>query len=167
MDDITIRYDTKDLARMAARAPDIVAEEMGAGALEASLLAEREVRELTPSSGAGTLRDSIGALPVEISAERITSGVGTSLSYAAPVETGARPHWMPFEPLLDWVERKLGLKGPEATRVARAIRFKIAKRGTEGAHMFRLGFATTEPQIMDILAAAAARAAGRIDGGAE
>ncbi len=162
---VSIRYEDAAFRRLAERAPEIFRGELVPAVTEASLFAEREVKERTPTSGAGTLRDSIGALPVTISGVSVAGGVGTSLSYAAPVELGSKPHWAPLAPLRDWVERKLGLSGDEAEGVARAIRFKIAKEGTEAHHMFRDGFAHAEAFIRGLLAAAAARASARIGGG--
>lgn len=105
------------------------------------MFAEREVKEHTPTSGAGTLRDSIGALPVTITGTAVAGGgAGTSLPYAAAVELGSKPHWAPIAPLQDWVQRKLGLSGEEVEAAAQAIQFKIARRGTKGHFMFRDGF---------------------------
>lgn len=163
---VSLRFEDAALRRMLVRTPEIVLDEIARGLAEASMLAEREVKERTPTSGAGTLRDSIGALPVTISGTRVTAGVGTSLSYAAPVEEGSKPHWAPIEPLLDWVERKLGKAGEEAEGIARAIRASIAVHGTPAHHMFRDGFAYVGPQVMEILSAAVARAAARVEGGA-
>lgn len=163
--DVSVRLEADGLRRLMAEAPRIIIEELTAGITEASMLAEREIRERTPTSGAGLLRDSIGALPVEISGEAVRGGVATSLSYAAPVETGSRPHRPPVEPLYDWVQRKLGLRGKEAMGVASAIAAKIAKEGTKGAFMFRDGFAAVEGQIMDILGGAIDRATARIAAG--
>jgi hypothetical protein len=163
---VSLRFDDAAMRRLLARTPDIVLEEMSRAVVEVSMLAEREVKERTPTSGAGTLRDSIGALPVTISGTRIRGGVGTALSYAAPVEDGSKPHWAPIEPLLDWVQRKLGKTGEEAEGIARAIRFKIAMHGAPAHHMFRDGFAYASPMAMEIFAAAVDRAAVRIEGGA-
>ncbi|MBR0650374.1 HK97 gp10 family phage protein [Roseomonas terrae] len=159
---VHIRYEDAAFRSLAARAPEIFAGELVPAVTEASLFAEREVKERTPTSGAGTLRDSIGALPVTISGTAITGGVGTSLSYAAAVELGSKPHWAPIAPLLDWVQRKLGLTGEEAESAAQAIQFKIAARGTEGQFMFRDGFAHVEPFVRGLLKAASERAAARM-----
>jgi hypothetical protein len=160
---VSVRYDDSGLRRLADKAPDIFLEEMTAGVLESSLLASREVQERTPTSGAGTLRNSIGALPVTISGFSVSAGVGTALSYAAPVELGSKPHWAPIEPLVDWVERKLGKSGKEAEGIARAIQYKIAHEGTEGAFMFRDGFAHVTPQVLEILAARVVRGSARAE----
>lgn len=146
-----------------AAAPDILLEEMVPAVVESQLLLEREVRERTPTSGAGTLRDSIGALPVVIAEDRVTGEVGTTLAYAQPIELGARPHMPPIAPLADWVRRKLGVKdGKEARSVAYAIALKIARDGTPAHHMFSEGLAATQAQIGEIIAAAAGRAVARI-----
>ena len=161
---VSIRYEDAAFRRLAERAPEIFRGELVPAVTEASMFAEREVRDRAPTSGAGTLRDSIGALPVTISGTAIAGGVGTSLSYAAAVELGSKPHWAPLAPLQDWVERKLGLSGEEAEGAARAIRFKIARHGTKAHHMFRDGFAHADSFIRGLLAAAVARAAAKIGG---
>jgi hypothetical protein len=145
-----------------AAAPQVFEEELYPSVLEAELLLEREVRERTPSSGAGTLRDSIGALPVTFSGLSFEGGVGTALSYAAPVELGSRPHRPPVEPIAEWVARKLGKRGQEGRKIAWAIAGKIARDGTPARFMFRDGLAATQDQILEILAAGAGRAIARL-----
>lgn len=164
-DAVSLRFDDAGMQALMARVPPIMLEEIGRAVVEASMLGEREVKERTPSSGAGTLRDSIGALPVTISGTRVTGGVGTSLSYAAPVELGSKPHWAPIEPLLEWVQRKLGKSGEEAEGIAQAIQYKIAAHGTEAHHMFRDGFAHVSATVVEIFRAAVARAAARAEAG--
>lgn len=159
---VSIRYEDAAFRALAARAPDIFRGEFVPAVTEASAFAEREVKERAPTSGAGTLRDSIGALPITISGTAITGGVGTSLSYAAPVELGSKPHWAPIAPLLDWVHRKLGLTGEEAEGAAQAIQFKIARHGTKGHFMFRDGFAHADAFVRGLLKAASDRAAAKM-----
>lgn len=162
---VSIRFEDAGFRRMMGVAPDIVLDEMRLSMLEAGMLAEREVKERTPTSGAGTLRDSIGALPVTIGGGRVAGGVGTALSYAAPVELGSKPHWAPIAPLLEWVTRKLGKAGEEAEQIAENIRFKIAAHGTEGHFMFRDGIAHVSAAVLAMFAGAMMRAARRIEGG--
>lgn len=159
---IGVHIELDTVAPALARAPQIFEEELYPSVLEAELLLEREIRERTPTSGAGTLRDSIGALPVTFSGIAFEGGVGTALSYAAPVETGSRPHRPPIEPLAEWVRRKLGKTGKEARGIAFAIAGKIAKKGSEGRWMFRDGLAATQDQMLAIIAAGAERAVERI-----
>lgn len=165
MSDVSIRFEDAAFRDLASRAPAIFQGELVPAVTEASMFAEREVKERAPTSGAGTLRDSIGALPIQISGAAITGGVGTSLSYAAAVELGSRPHWAPLAPLLEWVQRKLGLSGEEAEAAAQSIQYKIAARGTEGVFMFRDGFAAVTPFVLELLGAATARAAGKMSAG--
>lgn len=159
---LSLRHTFRDAGSAFARAPEILREELVQAATIGSLLLEREVRERTPTSGAGTLRDSIGALPVTIAGPRVSSGVGTALAYAAPVETGSRPHMPPVEPIAEWVRRKLGKKPKEARGIAFAIARKIARDGTQGAHMFAQGLDFARPQIIQLLEAAYASALSRV-----
>jgi len=153
-----------DAARAAlARAPAVFMRELAAGIVEALMLTEREVKERTPTSGAGTLRDSIGALPIDLSGTRVEGAVGTSLAYALPVEMGAKPHMPPIEPLFDWVRRKLGVRDEgEALGIAHAIRWHQRWHGMKGAWMFRDAFAAIGPQIDAIMGAAMVRAVNAV-----
>jgi hypothetical protein len=84
--------------------------------------------------------------------------------YAAPVETGTRPHFPPPSALLLWVQKKLGIEDEKkALSVAFAIAKTIAKRGTQGAHMFDQAFAQLQleaPGIMESEIAIAIEGAG-------
>ncbi|MDD3444268.1 MAG: HK97 gp10 family phage protein [Zavarzinia sp.] len=164
MEPIRITHNADDVAARLRAAPDILVAEVEPAIYEASLLVEREVVEHTPTSGAGTLRDSIGALPVTFDGEVIEGGVGTALAYALPVEEGSRPHMPPAEPIMDWVRRRLGVTPDEVDDVAEKIRWKIARYGTPARHMFRDGFEAASAQAREIIAAGVARALARIGG---
>jgi hypothetical protein len=73
--------------------------------------------------------------------------------YAGPVELGTRPHFPPPSALLLWVQKKLHIENEkEALSVAFAISRSIAKRGTQGQHMFDQAFAQLQleaPGIME------------------
>ena len=72
--------------------------------------------------------------------------------YAAPVETGARPHMPPPDSLLLWVEKKFGIdEEKEALSVAFAIAKTIAKRGTQGHQMFSRGLEELQPMVVPAL----------------
>lgn len=150
--------DGMDAGRLAdawERAPEVLIGHLTRALALGGFQAQREIMERTPTSGAGTLRDSIGLLPLEITATSVTAIVGTSLAYAAPVETGSRPHMPPVEPLADWVRRKLGIADPvKARTVAKAIAWKIKAHGTPAAHMFRDGREAVQPQILAAVEAA-------------
>ncbi len=76
-------------------------------------------------------------------------GVGPSLQadrYAAPVETGARPHMPPPSALLPWVQKKFGFEDEkEALSMAFAVAKSIAKKGTQGHQMFSRALIDLEP----------------------
>ena len=51
--------------------------------------------------------------------------------YGAAVRSGTRPHFPPYRELIPWVERKLGVGGLMAPRVAYLIARKISRVGTK------------------------------------
>jgi hypothetical protein len=131
-----------DFLALIARAPEISREELSAGATEILELLTMLIQERTPKGATHLLRGSIThEVSGDPTAEGILGAVYSPLAYAAPVELGTRPHWPPLDPLIDWVRAKLGVADEdEARAVARRIQFKIAARGTQGAHMFEQGF---------------------------
>lgn len=159
---LSITVNSADVARALGGAPAIIDQELVPAMIESQFLLEREIRELTPTSGGGTLRDSIGSMPLVFSEKALSGEVGTSLAYAQPVELGSRPHRPPVEPIVDWVRRKLGKRPDEATGIAWAIAGKIEKEGSKGAFMFRDGLAATQGQILEIIGAGVGRALERI-----
>ena len=76
---------------------------------------------------------------------------GTPAKYAESVEFGTRPHWPPQDPILYWVQHKLGITGPEAVAVAFLIARKISRKGTKGAHMFDDAFKENEARVRKML----------------
>ena len=158
----SVELSSADALRALELAPEILIDELTPSVLEAQLLVEREVIERTPTSGAGTLRDSIGALPVTFSETAVSGEVGTALAYAQPVEVGSRPHFPPIAPIAEWARRALGKKPDEAKDVAWAIAVKISKEGSKGAFMFREGLAAAHAQVIEILGQGVERAVERI-----
>jgi len=142
--------DIRRLAEIIRQAPELVEEELAAGIWEAELLLMREARELAPRT-AGTLADSIIAQAPERQGGTVLGVVASPLSYAAPVELGSKPHMPPLQPLIDWVEAKLGIKGPKGEEVAQAIRWKIKAHGTKGHFMFKRALEGNLDQIRAIL----------------
>lgn len=146
-------------------APALAERQMTAAVTEASFFLWREVVERTPTSGAGSLRQSMHPLDVEVGPEAVSGGVGSSQPYAIPVELGTRPHMPPVAPIAEWVGRKLGIKGPQQQAVAWAIARKIAMRGTEGAFMFRRAAEENADAVLRIFEAHAAALAAELAGG--
>lgn len=87
--------------------------------------------------------------------------------YAAPVETGTRPHFPPVNALLLWVKKKFGVKDEEAKGVAFAIARKIAARGTKGHHAFERGIQAEQPRITKIFQIDLDAAMAEIEGNAQ
>lgn len=157
-----------ELARGFEQAPEIVIDELYRATTKSTLLLERETKENTPVGigGGGGLKGSVSAREPDVLGDTIIGVVGTPLNYAVPVELGTKPHMPPIQPLADWAEHVLGVGGNEAWRVGRAIAFKIKAKGTEGAHMFERAFTANAEQVQRIFAAAGARIAERLAGGA-
>lgn len=175
-----------------AKAPQLVERELRAFMAAATLHLEGEAKDATPTDR-GTLRASIFSQVRTIENGLGVEGlVGTASPYALPVELGSKPHWVPLEPLIDWVKRKFVLNVPkaprgapnakrkklaarredEAVRIAKAIRFSIARKGTSqfqrdrhgdpGALMFREAFEQNRAQLVREFEAMAQRIAAQI-----
>lgn len=82
-------------------------------------------------------------------------GVGPQLGadrYAAPVETGARPHMPPPSALLLWVQKKFDIDDEkQAASVAFAVAKKIAQRGMAGHQMFSRALEQLQPLAVPAL----------------
>jgi hypothetical protein len=150
-----------------SRMPDELRQKLAAALVQGSFELQRAIVEATPTSGAGTLRQSIQAQPVEITAEAVQVTVSTALAYALPVETGSKPHMPPEAPIREWVIRR-GLVGRPRTASGRpskakdrvqdyerqiddvvaAVRWKIFTKGTPAARMFQVGFERTQASIV-------------------
>ena len=128
------------------QAPAMVQEKLEAFMHAATIYVESEIRERTPTSGHGTLRQSWTSEVTSLS-DNVIGVVGTPLSYAIPVELGTKPHFPPVDAIEDWVQVKFGLSGPEARSVAFAVARKIAKKGTKGAFMVKNAFEASKPEL--------------------
>ncbi len=163
--DVTL-HGAAELSDLWRRAPEICRQELTAAMLEAELLMQREVKELTPVGvgGGGGLRGSVTALSPQAIGDSVIGVVGSPLNYAEPVEVGTRPHWAPIEPLEDWVRHKLDVSEDEVPGVARAIQRKIAARGTPAVGMFHRAFAANRAQVVRMFEAARLRIVQRLGG---
>jgi hypothetical protein len=137
----------KDLKNLAKKWPEIYKEETTKILKLIAARYESEVVQRTPAGvgGASGLRGSIGATEPKVSAAGASVSVGSPLEYAEPVEfgrkAGRRP---PVGPLELWAIRKLGISKDEARSVGFALSIHIGRHGTEGAFMFRDGWAAME-----------------------
>lgn len=142
-------------------APDLMAEELVNGVMEASLYLERLIKDNTPTT-TNILRGSIGARQPQRIGEDVIGVVGTSIGYAVPVELGTKPHFPPVQALADWARQKFGLPPEEAEEVGYAVARKIAREGTKGHFMFQRAFSDGEATVQRILTAAAERGLNRL-----
>lgn len=153
---VQVVVNAADAARLDAayaRAPAAVDRAVGRRLAGLVLDLQSDVQELTPTAF-GMLRASIGSSVNVQPGLGVTGIVGTSLSYAIPVELGTKPHMPPVKPIRLWVEKKLGLSGRESQRAAWAIAMSIKRRGTLGVGMFHRAFARRRGDLPGILNAA-------------
>jgi hypothetical protein len=147
-------------------APNVVREEMIAATWQAEMYLQREVSEATPVGAHGLLRRSITAEEPQVLADGVLGVVGSSLNYVEAVELGTKPHWAPLQPLIDWVEAKLGVPAADVEGVARRIQLGIAHHGTPGYGMFHGAFNRGQETVYRIYEAAQGRIMARIASGA-
>ncbi len=155
---VSIESNLPQLTQLWEREPQITERHLVRRMTEAVMLLERETIERAPEGRGGSagLRGGIAAVPPTVSgtSSEVVGLVIGSAAHTAPIEMGTKPHFVPIQPLQDWVEYKLGLEGEEARSVAFAISRTIARRGTEGKFMFRDAFAANESQVEEMLKAA-------------
>lgn len=123
------------IGRAWASHPQLVIDELETAMLSALLYLEGQTAERTPVN-LGTLRRSYTS-SVSTFVDAVFGIMSSPVSYAMPIEMGTRPHFPPLEPLINWVEAKLGLVGDEAEGAARGIQRKIGRFGTPGYGMAR------------------------------
>lgn len=124
------------------------------------LYLEGQTAERTPVN-MGTLRRSYTS-EVSQFIDAVFGKMSSPLTYALPVEMGTKPHFPPMEPLINWVESKLGLYGDEAERAARGIQRKIGRFGTPGYGMARFALIDGQTTISAEFADAAERITARL-----
>ena len=123
------------ISRAWASHPNLVTDELETAMRGSLLYLEGQTAERTPTN-LGTLRRSY-ASTISTFVDAVFGTMSSPVSYAMPIEMGTRPHYPPLEPLINWVEAKLGLVGDEAEGAARGIQRKIGRFGTPGYGMAR------------------------------
>lgn len=117
------------------RAPIYTREAMLVAMTEATQFLEREVKDALPAVS-GLTRASVTSDAFSTSAG-VLGVVGSASVAAAAVELGTRPHMPPVEPLIGWVQEKLGVSAQDARGVAFAVAMKIRRHGTKAQAPFR------------------------------
>jgi hypothetical protein len=143
-------------------APAMVMDELESAMISSLLYLEGQTAERTPVN-MGTLRRSYTS-EVSQFIDAVFGKMSSPLTYALPVEMGTRPHYPPLEPLINWVESKLGLYGDEAESAARGIQRKIGRFGTPGYGMARFALIDGQATISAEFADAAERITARLAG---
>lgn len=136
------------------RPRETVREKQKAAMHEATQFVARRVKERTPQGVMGAQGGLLGSIQPEVR-QRSTSVigiVGTANPYALVVEKGRRPGKgrPPEGVMLRWIEVKMGVSADEAKEIEPAVRWKIAKKGTKGAHMFEKTLEEDWPKIQAI-----------------
>lgn len=116
-------------------APAYTREALLVAMTEATQFLEREVKDAMPAVS-GLTRASVTSDAFSTSAG-VLGVVGSASVAAVAVELGTRPHMPPIEPLIGWVQEKLGVSALDARGVAFAVAMKIKKHGTKAQHPFR------------------------------
>lgn len=144
------------------QAPEVTRREMLAGATEATLLQEREVKDAMPrvtGMTAASVSSDAFSTPVGV-----IGVVGSSQPTAMFLELGTKPHMPPVEALVPWVKAVLGVEPKRARSVAFLVARKIARKGTKPKRHFEKVATSTEAQVLRILETAAGRVASHLAG---
>jgi hypothetical protein len=163
---VSIQITAVALAQLQASlqaAPQRTVAVMLAAMTEATLLLQREVQDTMPAVS-GITRNSIGqdAFSTPVGALGV---VGSNQPSAVFVELGTRPHMPPVEPLVNWVQQRLGVSAQDAQRVAWLVARKIARVGTPKQLVFKKAIDKNAGQVRGIFEAAAQRLAQMMVGG--
>lgn len=119
---------------------------------EATQYTSRRVKGRTPQGvmgeGKAGLADSIQP-EVRETRRGVLGIVGTASPYGLVVEEGRRPGKAPppAGSLLRWIEVKMGVSAEESRRIEHPLRWSIARKGFEGAHMFGRTLEEDWPEI--------------------
>jgi len=182
---IVVEATPGNIAAKIKRMDAVIAAATRHAVLEAALVGMRIIAKAAPVDR-GRLKQSVRLR------RRGESGhpeVVIDAPYAAIVEVGSRPHWVPLAALIAWVRRnaaKFNISGasrrpragggsrpgrlprkdhPEVIRIARAIQRSIALRGTRPQWFVRRSLPAINKALGELLRAAKARAIKAAAGG--
>lgn len=118
----------------------IVQRTMNAAMHEAVQFGVRRVKGRTPQGVSGAQGGLLGSIQGEVRhpGGDVVGIIGTASPYGLVVEKGRTPgsKMPPAGTMLRWLEVKMGISTEEAQGIEYVVRRKIARKGTEGAHMF-------------------------------
>jgi hypothetical protein len=133
-----------------------VRDNQAAAMHEATQYTARRVKERVPQGVMGAQGGLLGSIQPEVrrTSRTVIGIVGTPSPYGLVVEKGRRPGMKPPPAgtllLLRWIEAKMGVSAEAARVIEHPVRWKIAKKGTEGAFMFEKTLDEDWPEIRAI-----------------
>jgi len=147
--ELKIKFDSQG-ALLSGKAPAIVQKNLDQAVTEVTQFLDGQVKARTPQGANGAQGGLLGSIqapmPVEGKGTPLVKGVVMSAHPTAEViEKGRKPgkgiaSAVPGDkyvsPLIPWINKKLGISGKDAERIAYLIGRKIKAEGFEGAHMF-------------------------------
>ncbi len=160
-----IEIDAHEFAELAdywRRSPDITRTVLMRAMTAADLSLQAKLMTDLPQGAAGSGGGAGLAASIKTEeralADNVLGLVYTDKPYAVYVELGTKPHYPPIQPLIDWVEQKLGLHEEDGGRgVAYAIQHTIGKRGTKPQPVWSATWQAQRPKIEDLFRAAIRR----------
>lgn len=145
---------------------DGIAREELVPAMQRSVITvANRAKENAPVGATGLLRQKISSKVEAVSGSAITGIVGVDIAspYPSVVEFGRQPgSFPPPEALYTWVERVLGVEGPNVAGVAFLVARKIAREGTKGQFFLLRAFASSLTEIGGFFKAAGDRIIARL-----
>ena len=148
------------LQRGMEQAPEMTRNALLYAMTEATMLTERETRELMPRvSGltAASIESDAFATPVGV-----VGTVGSPLPSALFIELGTRPHMPPVDARIPWVRAALGVEPTREREVAWLVARKIAKHGTKAQKPFERAAQAVSGQVARIFETACSLVAEQI-----
>lgn len=125
MTDLAIHIDISRAKAAMQQAPQVMERAIEAKLWRGAEEVAREAKSDAPKAFSNLVNsiraDRIGPLHYQ---------VVEGMNYGRPVEEGTRPHFPNPDALRPWVERVLGVRGPEARDKAFLIARTISRRGT-------------------------------------
>jgi hypothetical protein len=146
MDELSIEVKLPDTALMKGHGPRIAAEEMLRATHRGVQITRSAVLPFAPVDR-GFVRKGIQTSVADSNAEGVLGRVFVPIGHALPMETGTKAFFPPVEPLIGWVQRRLGVSEKEARHVAFLVARSIAKKGIKGRRFFAQGWAQAKPLV--------------------
>lgn len=153
---VSIRVDMDEVQALFRRAPEAARKRAGQLIQLGAITMQRRMIQEAPVFD-GAYRQSI---KYKYSAANLEAVIGPDISYALPLETGSKPHWVSVKPgssLRKWAE----VKGIDPY----AIRQHIATHGTKANPVVKRTYDALADQVQRDIAKGITKFAGELDNG--